>query len=306
MSPFIQPLESRRLLSAASVKLSGSTLSIRGSTDVANSISVVLSTSFPDTGLPQQNVRIIVNGVEQTFPASAVRSLKIFGGSKVANSISTTIDVRTTITGGKLADTITVGNAKSNIRSLAGNDTIFTGDGANTIDSGTGNDSVTAGNGKNLIRLQAGDDTLISGAGANRVFGGAGNDTITTGSSATTGKNFVQGDAGNDTITTGAGADRIRGNNGNDALHGGGGNDSLNGGSGDDLVDGGSGSNSIVGTAGKDTLTASPASTSERNAYRTNSKTTISPAPRNNIDTVKRAGSDSGGIGFKPPGGFGF
>lgn len=288
MARLFEVLESRRMLSAAAIKLSGGTLSVLGTNDQANVISVALDTE------DSSRVRVVVNGAAQTFAAAQVRSVRIVGGSRMVNEILSSVAVTTSVVGGRLDDVITVGDGKSNIKSGAGNDTVSAGNGRNVLDSGTGADVVRLGDGDNNIKLGSGDDNLIAGGGNNRVMAGTGNDVVAVGSDTTTGRNTVKGGAGNDSIVGGGGLDRLIGDSGNDTVRGGGGNDQLNGSSGNDLVDGGTGSNSIVGTSGKDTLTAAPRDRTERNAYRVNGSTKIEPAARSNVDSVKKAKNGGG------------
>lgn len=305
-SPHVDALEGRRLLSAASARLSGGTLSVRGAGNIANVISVSV---VPATGAGEPQVAVNINGAQQLFSLARIRSVSIVGGSGVTNQISTDVLVNTRVVGGSRADDITVpgrnatvlgsagndrlvatplsggtgpgvlffggagddtlvgGNAVDTLRGDAGNDSITAGDGSNFIDAGSGNDIVTAGAGSSTVYLRAGNDSFSAGGGSSTVYGGAGNDTITAGDDSTTGRNLFKGESGDDSLVGGGGNDRLNGGSGNDTLRGGAGNDTLNGLSGNDVIDGGSGSNFIYGYSGRDTLTASPGSDEERNRY---------------------------------------
>ena len=161
-----------------------------------------------------------------------------------------------------------------NVDALAGNDTVYGGDGDDIIRGGSGGDFLYGGAGRDMIwgglgndRLSGinfrennddgagdilngeegndrlygfqGDDTLNGGPGDDEIEGGEGNDNIDGGSGndeieGGEGDNIILGGSDNDIIRTGSGDDTIRGDSGNDIIDAGTGTDYLDGGSGDD------------------------------------------------------------------------
>ena len=119
-----------------------------------------------------------------------------------------------TLSGGAGADTITDTSAQANgngnnIKGLAGNDTITTGDGKDTIDGGANNDSITSGGGADAITTGtgndvvvagAGNDTIVSSGGNDNISGGDGNDTFTMAAAYST-SDTIDGGAGTDSMT---------------------------------------------------------------------------------------------------------
>tara|TARA_B100000700_G_scaffold275492_1_gene321364 strand:+ start:13588 stop:20043 length:6456 start_codon:yes stop_codon:yes gene_type:complete len=119
-----------------------------------------------------------------------------------------------TLSGGAGADTITDTSAQANgngnnIKGLAGNDTITTGDGKDTIDGGGNNDSITSGGGADAITTGtgndvvvagAGNDTIVSSGGNDNISGGDGNDTFTMAAAYST-SDTIDGGAGTDSMT---------------------------------------------------------------------------------------------------------
>ena len=154
-------------------------------------------------------------------------------------------------------DTITSGDAASDLRGYggddlltggAGDDLLDGGDGQDILRGGAGNDTLSGGAGYNKLHGDHGDDSIIGGALHDNVTGGEGNDYIDTAE----GNDLVYGQAGNDTIFGSAGADTLVGGTGDDILSGGSLSDLLFGGDGFDFINGGAGSDRLNGGAGAD------------------------------------------------------
>lgn len=201
--PELHALESRTLLSAVKLE-SDHVLTIRGNTASANTITVGLNVGATD-------VDVTINGATDTFAASTVKKVRLFGG---ADADTITIDetngaftLPTTILAGGGGDDITGGSGNEVIVTGKGHDTVTVGNGNDTI-LGHGDDVITTGNGNDFVvggcTGITGDDAITVGNGNDTVFSLAGNDTVTLGS----GTDFVWAD--HDTINAGAGTDTIR------------------------------------------------------------------------------------------------
>ncbi len=138
-------------------------------------------------------------------------------------------------------DFICAGPSDNSIRSLDGNDIIFSRGGNDNINSGAGNDRINSGAGNDVVVGGSGNDVISGGIGADKLTGGNGNDRI-------------NGDAGRDRLFGNKGQDTLRGNSGRDRLSGGNGDDNLGGGSGDDILNGGNQEDVLAGGGGNDVL----------------------------------------------------
>lgn len=244
----IESLESRRLLSGASLGVGG-VLRVWGDDLKVNTITVSNSLDglSVDVSIASTNGLGVTKTITRSFLKSAgISSLLVTGGSK--------------------ADTITADDTNSDftlpmrVAGRGGDDRITTGEGNDLILCGGGHDTVVDANGgADRIFGGLGNDTIDAGGDNDRVSGGWGNDTIELGG----GDDFARGDAGDDTIEGHNGMDLIYGCGGrdtlsgdrdNDTLWGGGGNDILSGGENDDLLGGVLGSNSLLGGEGIDTF----------------------------------------------------
>jgi Ca2+-binding RTX toxin-like protein len=176
-------------------------------------------------------------------------------------------------------------NSFENIKTGAGNDTIYgvAGD-PNNYNQRSGN-NISAGGGNDTIYGSIGDDIIYGGAGDDFILGSAGNDFILGG----LGQDFLDGGSGGydtvdyttfsgngiydlrtgfalltgaftetmlnfESLYAGAGDDFIYGVDGNYSSPGGLVNNQLNGGAGNDFIRGGSGNDYIQGGLGQDTL----------------------------------------------------
>lgn len=126
----------------------------------------------------------------KTLPASLVLNSFDF--------VSSNPNLKITLEGTTLADSIMGSNLKDNLLGLDGND---------TLKGGKDNDTVNGGSGADLLQGEAHDDRLIGGSGNDTLIGGSGNDTLTGGTGV---DNFVFTiNSGNDTITDFLGSDRL-------------------------------------------------------------------------------------------------
>lgn len=198
-----------------------------------------------------------------------------------------------TVTGGALADYISVGAGNNVVDAGNGNDSIFAQTGNDRIDAGSGDDSIYSLTGDDTIVAGAGNDRIEAGDGKDNVKGEAGNDYIIGGAGFTNESDTLDGGSGDDFIKLssgnfGTGAPVLKGGSGTDTLElrglvaagrydftadstklaGGGsvsgfeifnvggssGNDRLTVGAGNDTVDGLGGDDSLVGGDGNDSM----------------------------------------------------
>jgi Ca2+-binding RTX toxin-like protein len=140
------------------------------------------------------------------------------------------------VVGTRMADTITVRNARLRVLGLGGADHIDVISGrATCVDGGTGNDIIT--------------DTSVE---KDSLYGGAGSDHITV----SKGPAFASGGNGNDVLKAANKAVVFRGNSGADRITTGNGNDNVSGGNGSDTIFVGTGVDRVNGGAGNNTITA--------------------------------------------------
>jgi hypothetical protein len=207
---------------------------------------VVTTAAGNDTiAIDQQSgqVRLNRNGSITTYAPAAVLGINILSGDG-NDTITTGINVRTSIFGGEGADTITSTNTERDI--------IDAGNGNNTVSSGDGNDEIRSGSGNDVVDAGAGDDAVLAGDGDNdvRVAGGAvvvgaGNDTVTA--TALTGAFFLTlGDGDNIAILNNSRFNQITSGNGNDSIVGGSAGDQIQSGNGADTISTGAGDDRIV------------------------------------------------------------
>ena len=163
MSPMIQSLESRRLLSST---LAGGVLTVTG-TAKNDAITVSLSSDGTTITVKERSGSRFKKSAATTttYAASDVTSLVINGGDgndkiAVKGSRKTPFVVPATIDAG------------------AGNDTVKGGAEADTITGGDGDDDLYGGAGADSISGGAGDDLLVGGAGIDTLDGGDGDDLI--------------------------------------------------------------------------------------------------------------------------------
>jgi len=150
------------------------------------------------TGSGDQNESVLISKGDATFIAP--------GGSG-------------TVVGGGGSESIYI---KPNV---AGDWSIYTGNGDDTIQAAGGNDTISAGRGHNLISLGSGNDLVLS-TGYDTIYAGSGHETIDAGAAAKHAGagllNFVGSDlAGSPTVFGGRGSDTFYGGAGHDQDHGG-------------------------------------------------------------------------------------
>ncbi len=173
----IESLESRDLF-ASTFTLSGSILTVKGSSSSANSFS-----AWHDSA--KTKLYVASGGTTKTYSKSAVTHLKIIGGNY-----------------GDYVNTMGVGMPQS-VDTGAGNDTIKTGLGNDTIASGGGNDSINASSGNDSILTGSGNDTIYAGAGNDSINGNDGNDKLY----GESGRDSLDGSTGTDTGNGGSETD---------------------------------------------------------------------------------------------------
>ena len=204
-----------------------------------------------------KNLRIIINGDEtqglilSSYFHTWVDTYrnKIFefadGSSVALNQIGLTLHqtVKTEINCTAFDDVVYMADVEgNNIRTRAGNDTIYGSALADTMDGEAGDDTLY-GNG--------GNDTLSGGDGADILYGNDGNDIL----KGLSGDDVMYGGTGDDNIYGGDGSNYYS-NEGNDTLIGGIGNDNLYGGYGNDtyIYNLGDGFDTISETNGSDKI----------------------------------------------------
>jgi len=239
--PFVEPLEARRLMSAASpISLHDGTLFINGQSRVAN------------------NVIVYRDEVAGTLEVSLATTPKKATEEQVFSASFSLTDVtRVFVKGGNAGDTISVGRLDAGflvdvvVMGGKGNDDISTGAGNDMILSGDGDDIIDAGDGDNFILAHKGADIITTGAGNDRIHGGQDDDVINSGA----GDDLIRCGKGDDTVNAGDGDDTVHGQQDNDTIHGDAGNDVLWGGKDDDTLFGDDGDDKLGGLLGVNSLT---------------------------------------------------
>ena len=123
LAAVIEPLESRRLLSAS---ISNGVLVVAGTS--AND-SIYIST--PDGGT---TVRLQINRAKQSFSATAFTAISVSGGDgNDYVSVSAALAYRATLSGGSGADTLVGGGGKNVMYGDDGNDVLAGGGAADTL-----------------------------------------------------------------------------------------------------------------------------------------------------------------------------
>ena len=121
------------------------------------------------------------------------------------------------------------------------------------VDAGIGNDIVYGGKGRDVVAGGFGNDVIAGGSGNDWIDGGWGDDR-------------PYGELGNDFASGGRGNDLVTGQEGNDHLFGGPGNDTVgyrgvgpaNSEEGDDYLSGGTGEDRMIGGYGTDRIYGGP------------------------------------------------
>jgi Ca2+-binding RTX toxin-like protein len=210
LSPLIEPLESRRLMSAT---ITGTQTITIVCDDTPTTVQInVLNTRFftitVDGGAPVQ------------YSLSRARAVRFFGG---AGDDTFRINSITRDPANGIPKSVLF-NRRTAIFGRDGNDTLIDGYAHSRIDGGNGNDLIFGGGGNDRLVGGAGDDTIIGGPHPDEANTKDGNDIIFGGS-------------GNDSLSGGRGRDTLFGQDGDDFLSGGTSRDALHGMSGNDTLD---------------------------------------------------------------------
>jgi PKD repeat protein len=230
-----EAMETRRLLST--VQVADGVLVIDADPHTASNIIV-------DLHAPEGRIRGYCAGVEATFAAADVKSIRITGSDGDDTVI---IDKRLTI-----PTLIRTGAGNDRVRGGGGVDTVDAGPGKDRLRGARGDDRLSGGDDNDVIYGCVGHDLIDGGAGNDRLYGQAGDDTIYGGE----GFDLLAGLGGDDKIYAGDGDDRAVGNGGDDQIFGGAGNDRLNGRKGRDQLVGGDGLDRIGGGHGKNRVSS--------------------------------------------------
>ena len=140
--PMFQPLEERRLLSAA---VEAGILTVVG-TDANDTISVGLNAT------DNTKLDVNINGTTSSFAllnadtTAAITGIKISGGNG-----DDKISIDQTNGGITLPATLVGGNGQDSLTGGAGNDVLIGGNGKDNCAGGDGNDSLNGGNGKDIL-----------------------------------------------------------------------------------------------------------------------------------------------------------
>ena len=121
------------------------------------------------TAISGKRYQVAEGGGLKDFARADVAGFNLFLNDG-ANTVTSNVDLPTTVTAGSGDDTISLAN---------GNDSVDSGDGADSITTGSADDTISGGDGADTIDSGDGSDTIDVGPGANVVNCGDGNDSIT-------------------------------------------------------------------------------------------------------------------------------
>ena len=232
--PVVQALESRRLLSSAT--LNGDVLVVEDDplTDavyIRRQAGMLDAPVYTVTIGPADGSRRPTHYWE--FPLAKVQSIIVrgFGGNDVIDLAiaSYSIDaepgvgpvtVPTLIDGGLGDDAIYGGTNRDFISDRFGNDRMEGGDGDDWINGGWGNDVLRGGRGNDFVFGSLGNDNVGGDEGNDRLYGGLGNDFL-----GSLGFGPAPTEPGDDLLDGGPGEDRLVGGEGKDRIYGGPGRD---------------------------------------------------------------------------------
>ena len=229
-----EPLEARRLLSAAAL-LGDGTLLVTGS---ARPDRIIAFSKVGFDGVPRIGVTIADDSrrppMEYAFPAAQVRFVVVRSGAG-ADEISLSLDqypsppgrgeessvtVPSRIDGGLGDDLLYGGTARDYLFGSFGNDEIHGLGGDDWIDGGWGNDRLFGGDGNDYLSGSYGNDSVVGDEGNDRLYGGPGNDHVGSVGGGTQfpepGNDLLAGGTGEDWMCGGLGADRVSGGAGRD------------------------------------------------------------------------------------------
>lgn len=170
--PLLTELESREVLSVASVRLLGGILTVH-SNDAPTSVLVNQTSS---TVL----VRDVTTNRSWAFAAPTVSRVDVFGGlgsdSLTSRGLANSKLVRLFGLGGN--DTLTGGNGREFMNGGVGNDVLRGGSGNDNLIGATGNDTLFGDDGNDILNGGNGNDSLNGGLGSDVLTGGGGDDTM--------------------------------------------------------------------------------------------------------------------------------
>ena len=245
----IEPLERRKLLSAP-FSISNGILSISGEFDSSNS-PLDDNVSLSQSG---STITLVENGNTYPIPTSGLKGIVIDVGagsdfvSLATHTGISSINLPTTILGGKGNDVLRGGNGNDSIAGGAGNDSIF----------GNGGDDIVNG-GASTLSSNDGSDFLDGGTGSSDDVAYSqrtDNLSVTLDGLANDGASGEHDDVAPDieNIFGGMGNDLLAGSAVRNVLAGGAGNDTLQGNGGSDFFIGGLDTDIVIGTSGDDVL----------------------------------------------------
>ena len=268
----IVPLESRRLLAAASIVLGSDGRLFTTMGDGGQQLFITVSGSNIHVNLMQGDA-VVKSG---DYASKSVKSIAVLGGSG-SDLVKLTNDIKqpAVIGGSDGNDTLIGGGGNDYLAGTGGDDVLDGGAGSDTFVGGGGYDVVDYSSRTKPITVaqnaiaddgEKGEKDDVQGS-ISEIRGGSGNDVLhagySDGAEVTTHGTKLVGNGGNDslygssradTLFGGSGNDYIDGAKGNDSIQGNAGADKLIGGDGNDTIDGGSGKDSIYGGAGNDSL----------------------------------------------------
>jgi Ca2+-binding RTX toxin-like protein len=237
--PFVEHLESRRLLAAATAEV-----------DDLGVLTILGSGKNDSIQLSMAGTALTLSFNKQVFEFdSALTGIYIDGGGGNDRIwVDDGVTVGAVINGGLGNDRIHGGGGSDTIHGDKGNDWLWGGSGDDVVHGDAGNDHLFGGAGLDQLYGDAGQDALAGEADDDQMFGGDGHDRLRGGDGndelwGDAGKDQLYGELGDDLLFGGDDNDKLWGGDGNDVIKGGDGGDHLNGGLGDDLLDGDAGRN---------------------------------------------------------------
>lgn len=171
--PTVQQLESREVMSVATVQLANSVLTVQTNAEDSN-VTVVHNSS-------NITVRDAITDMVWNYPRSQVSRLIVSGSS--GNDSFTSVGASGLVVNlyGRGGNDYLEGDTGGNILvGGPGNDRIFGRGGNDTLKGYDGNDFIFGGIGNDTITGDAGNDNLIGGQGADAISGSTGDDVLVT------------------------------------------------------------------------------------------------------------------------------
>jgi Ca2+-binding RTX toxin-like protein len=141
-------------------------------------------------------LKVVRNGVTETFDATKVSQMYIYGVDGNDKIDFSTVNIPTYVDAGPGNDLVLGGGANDTITGGAGKDTLYGGPGDDRLNGNGSPDHLYGQDGNDRLYGGDGDDVLDGGGGVDRLFGGNDNDVLYGGSS----NDKLYGEAGNDTL----------------------------------------------------------------------------------------------------------